>query len=111
MKTKLTRLERIAAVVEDSIEKLLANSDKGDDNIYIYRYNFWSSLLDEEIKKNINVDTSKLKVSKFMEQIISHYIVRKQKIDDIYSMYTGWRSDDRHHMKYREQKIKDLYRL
>jgi hypothetical protein len=101
----------MAAVVEDAIDKLLKHADKGEDNIYIYRYNLWINQLYEEVDKNENVDTSKLLVSKFMEQSISHHIVIRQRARDIYSNYNGWRTGDRFHYNNREKEIKKLYSL
>ena len=86
----MTRLERISVVVEDTIEKLLLNSDKGNDNIYIYRYNFWMDMFTREVLSNISVDTARLRVSKFMEQLVSHYITRAQSVELIHSSYPGY---------------------
>lgn len=107
----MTRLERISAIVEDTLDKLLLNQDKGDDNIYVRRYNYWIEMFEKEVLKDLNVDTSKLNVSKFMEQLITHEIVRQQKIEDIVKLYSGWRPDDKHHRKYRAEYIKNLYRI
>lgn len=103
-----TRLERMAKVVEDTIEKLLANADQGDKNIYIYRYNFWIGLFEKEVLHNISVDTARLRVTKFMEQLVSHYITRAQTVELIYSRYPGWRNDMD---KVRKRKIDELYKL
>jgi len=102
MKTvnKLTRLERIAAVVDDTLEKLVTRTDLD----YLYRYNFWVGLLEEESLKNMEVDTAKLRVSKFMEQLITHYIDRRHKIQMIYDRY-GWQD-----MKRQDKDIEMLYR-
>lgn len=107
----MKRLERISVVVEDTIEKLLLYMDKGERNIYIYRYNFWIEMFHKEILKDLNVDTSKLKVSKFMENLITSEVVRQQRIDDIYRLYRGWRSTDKYQYKHREKEIQKLYKI
>lgn len=76
---ELTRLERISIVIEDTIEKLMSNMDKGEDNIYIYRYNYWMERFQEEVHKNLNVDVHKLNVSNFMRYTISLYIYNEEK--------------------------------
>lgn len=76
---ELTRLERISVVIEDTIEKLMSNMDKGDDNIYIYRYNYWMERFQEEVRKNLNVDVYKLDVSNFMRYTISVYIYNEER--------------------------------
>lgn len=106
LEKSFTRLERMAKVVEDTIEKLLANADKGDENIYIYRYNYWIGKFEKEVLHNISVDTARLRVSKFMEQLVSHYITRAQSVELIYSRYPGYRNDMD---KVRRRKINELY--
>jgi hypothetical protein len=101
---KQTRLERIARVVEDTLDKLLLNDHK--DNIYIYRYNVWIHRLEQEILKDITVDTAHLKVSKFMEQLICHYVTRNQDIEFINSRYPGYQQ-----IKHREQERSKLFKL
>ena len=103
---KQTRLERISKVVEDAIDKLLLNADKGNKNPYLYRYNFWIGMLEKEILKDITVDTARLNVTKFMEQLICHYITRSQDIELINSRYPGYKQD-----KYREQERAKLFKL
>jgi hypothetical protein len=107
----MTRLERISAVVEDTLDKLLLNMDKGDDNIYVKRYNFWIELLEQEILSDLKIDTSTLKVSKFMEELICSSIVRQQKIQDILRLYHGWRDGDKYLLKDREKEIQKLYKI
>lgn len=103
-----TRLERMAKVVEDTIEKLLANADQGNKNIYLYRYNLWIGQFEKEVLHNISVDTARLRVSKFMEQLVSHYITRAQTVELIHSRYPGWRNNMD---KVRKRKIDELYEL
>jgi len=108
MNLQLTRLERMAKVVEDTIEKLLAYPNKGDKNPYIYRYNYWIGKFEKEVLHDISIDTARLRVTKFMEQLTCHYITRAQTVELIHSRYPGYRNDMD---KIRKRKIDELYQL
>lgn len=102
-----TKLERMAAVIEDTIEKLLKHT--GDDkNIYIYRYNFWIWQFEDEVLKDMTIDTARLNVSKFMEGIITSWIYRQQRIQSINDSYRGFTRDGD---KYRRREIEKLFKI
>lgn len=102
----LTRLERMSVVVEYTIDKLLANADKGNNNIYIPRYNALIHAFEKEVLQDITIDTARLNVSKIMEQIICYYINRSQTIHLIHQRYSGYKNID-----FRKKEIDKLYKI
>lgn len=72
-----TRLERIAKVVEYCLDKMLTEPLPTYSNC-IARYNRWMEELDNEIKRNMDVDTLNLKVSEFMRSVINNRIDRRR---------------------------------
>lgn len=72
MKNKLSRLERICNVIDDTLSRL--EPDFNPETFNFYRYNFWMDMFDEEVSKNRNVVTYKLKISPFMEVTIARTI-------------------------------------
>ena len=74
---KYNRLERISFVVENTIKTMIDINDQ-QLHIYTYRYNFWMEKLWSEIDNNLMTDIDNIKLSKFMNQIISNRIHRQQ---------------------------------
>jgi hypothetical protein len=71
----MNKIERIARVVEITIEQMLIYpSDDPRVDILVYRYNFWSDRLDQELRKDLSIDIYHLNISEFMRHIITHIV-------------------------------------
>ena len=108
---KLTRLERIINVIDYTLEKMLNFEGDIEDNIFVRRYNFWMERLHRELDKDLNVDVKSLKISRFMEHIVTSYISRELRIQEIRNTYRGFRSGDKFHYNKQDDLIKDLYKI
>lgn len=82
MKTELNRVERMCIIIEISLEKMLVASTNRVLMIYTYRYNFWWGMLEKEIDSNTRIEPHMLKVSFFMETLITGYITYGQKCEE-----------------------------
>lgn len=81
MKTNLNRIERMCVVVETAVERMLVSTTHDIQMIYMYRYNFWWGMLEKEIDSNTKIEIHMLKISFYMECLITNYICAGQEYE------------------------------
>jgi hypothetical protein len=81
MKSNLNRIERMCIVIEIAVEKMLIASTNEIRMAYMYRYNLWWGMLEKELDSNTKIEVHMLKVSFYMECLITGYITTGQEYE------------------------------